>query len=105
MGKGDNVIDDLERHLSQRIEQIEDKLTQRIDNVEDKLTQRIDSVEKHLSQGIESSVTELKAEMSANMSTVLDQLALRTASDRLIKAGFGVAVLGVLIQTVLVALK
>ncbi|MEK7295813.1 MAG: hypothetical protein AAB018_04695 [Actinomycetota bacterium] len=94
MRKGSNVIDDLERHLSQRIEQFEDKLTQRIEQFEDRLTQRIDS-----------SVIELKAEMYANLSTVMDQLTLRTTSERFIKAGFGVAVLGVLIQTVFVALK
>lgn len=99
------MIDDLERHLSQRIEQFEDKLTQRIDGLEKHLSQRIEHSEDKLTQRIDSSVIELKAEMSANMSTVMDQLALRTTSDRIIKAGFGVAVLGVLIQTVFVVLK
>ncbi|MHB1091149.1 MAG: hypothetical protein ACYC06_06545 [Ilumatobacteraceae bacterium] len=69
-------------------------LAQRIDHVEDKLTQRIDS-----------SAIELKAQMSANLSTVMDQFALRSSSDRFIKVGFGVAVLGVLIQTAFAALK
>lgn len=69
------------------------------------VTQRIDGVEKNLGQRIDNSVIELKAEMSVNMSTVMDQFALRSSSDRFIKVGFGVAVLGVLIQTAFAALK
>lgn len=71
----------------------------------ERLNDKIDSVEKNLSQRIDSSVIELKAEMAVNMSTVMDQLALRSSSDRFIKTGFAVAVLSVLIQTVFVALK
>lgn len=58
-----------------------------------------------VTQRIDNSVIELKAEMSVNMSTVMDQFALRSSSDRFIKVGFGVAVLGVLIQTAFAALK
>lgn len=79
--------------LDDKIDSVEDRLTQRIDHLEDKLTQRIDSV-----------VVELKAEISVNISKVMDQLALRSGSDRFIKVGFAVAVLGVLIQTVFVTL-
>lgn len=94
----------LER-LNDKIDNVESKLTQRIDSVERNLTQRIDSVESKLSQRIDSVVIELKAEMSVNMSTIMDQLALRSSSDRFLKAAFSVAILGVLIQTVFVALK
>ena len=98
-------IDGVEFRLSQKIDGVEEKLTQRIDHVEENLTQRIDGVEEKLSQKIDSSVVELKAEMSVNMSTVMDHLALRSSADRFIKVGFAVAVLGVLIQTVFAALK
>lgn len=80
-------------------------LAQRIDHVEDKLTQRIDHVEDRLTQRIDNSVIELKAQLSINMSTVMDQFALRSSSDRFIKVGFAVAILGVLIQTAFSALK
>ena len=98
-------VDNFERVLSQRIDSVEEKLTQRIDHVEEKLTQRIDHVEEKLTQRIDNSVIELKSEMSVNLSKVMDQLALRSSSDRFIKAGFAVAVLGVLIQTIVVTLK
>jgi hypothetical protein len=98
-------IDGVEKNLSQRITHVEEKLTQKIDGVESKLTQKIDGVESKLTQKIDISVVELKAEMSVNMSTVMDQLALRSSADRFIKVGFAVAVLGVLIQTVFAALK
>jgi hypothetical protein len=98
-------IDHVEEKLTQRIDGVEFRLTQRIDHVEEKLTQRIDGVESKLTQKIDSSVVELKAEMSVNMSTVMDQLALRLSADRFIKVGFAVAVLGVLVQTVFAALK
>lgn len=98
-------IDSLETNLSQRIDHLDEKLSQRIDSVEDKLTQRIDHLDEKLTQRIDNSVIELKSEMSVNLSTVMDQLALRTNSDRFIKTGFGVAILGVLIQTVFVAVR
>ena len=98
-------IDSVEDKLTQRIDHLDEKLSQRIDSVEDKLTQRIDHLDEKLSQRIDNSVIELKSEMSVNLSTVMDQLALRTNSDRFIKTGFGVAVLGVLIQTVFVAVR
>jgi DNA anti-recombination protein RmuC len=98
-------IGGVETNLSQRIDSVEDKLTQRINSVEDKLTQRIDHLDEKLTQRIDNSVIELKSEMSVNLSTVMDQLALRSNSDRFIKTGFGVAVLGVLIQTVFAALR
>jgi hypothetical protein len=98
-------IDSVEEKLTQRIDSVEEKLTQRIDHVEEKLTQRIDHVEEKLTQRIDNSVIELKSEMSVNLSKVMDQLALRSSSDRFIKAGFAVAVLGVLIQTIVVTLK
>lgn len=94
----------LER-LNDKIDSVEKNLSQRIDSVEANLTQRIDGVESKLTQRIDSSVIELKSEMAVNMSTVMDQLALRSSSDRFIKTGFALAVLGVLIQTVFVALK
>ena len=95
---------DLER-LNEKVDSVWDGLGQRIDNVEQKLGQRIDHVEQKLGQRIDSSVIELKAVMSANMSTILDQISLRSGSDRFLKAAFSVAVIGVLIQTVFVALK
>jgi uncharacterized phage infection (PIP) family protein YhgE len=98
-------IDGVESRLTQKIDGVEEKLTQKIDGVESKLTQKIDGVESKLTQKIDSSVVELKAEMSVNMSTVMDQLALRSSADRFIKVGLAVAVLGVLVQTVFAALK
>ena len=101
----DQQIEYLDKNLTQKIDHVEEKLTQRIDGVESKLTQRIDGVESKLTQKIDHSVIELKAEMAVNNSKVMDQIALRSSSDRFIKAGFAVAVLGVLIQTVVVALR
>lgn len=71
----------------------------------ERLNDKIDNVEKNLIQRIDSSVIELKAEIAVNISKVMDQLTLRSSSDRFIKAGFAVAVLGVLIQTIFVAVK
>ncbi len=91
--------------LSDKVDHLDEKLSQRIDSLETNLSQRIDHLDEKLSQRIDNSVIELKSEMSVNLSKVMDQLALRSNSDRFIKTGFGVAVLGVLIQTVFVALR
>ena len=95
---------DLERP-NDKVDHLDGKLSQPIGGLETSVCRRFNNFETNISQRIDNSVIELKSEMSVNLSTVMDQLALRTDSDRFIKTGFGVAVLGVLIQTVFIAVR
>ena len=93
----DDQIDGLEQNLSARIDGVEVRISARIDGLE----QRLDGVGQRLDDKIDGLRITLRAEMTSNHAIIMDQFALRANSDRFIKAGFAVAVIGVLIQTAL----
>lgn len=101
----DDKIDNLERRLDDKIDILERRLDDKIDGLEQKLTARIDGLEQRLDDKIDSKVDgleiRLRSELTANHGIIMDQFAQRANSDRFIKVGFAVAVIGVLVQTTL----
>jgi len=112
--KIDSKVDSLEQKITARIESLEQKITARIDSLErrldDKIDSKVDSLEQKITariDGLEQKITAridgleimLRADMTANHGIIMDQFAQRVNSDRFIKVGFAVAVIGVLLQT------
>jgi|GEM_PF-2871184 len=101
--KIDSKVDSLEQKITARIDSLEQKITARIDSLErrldDKIDSKVDSLEQKITARIDGLEIMLRADMTANHGIIMDQFAQRVNSDRFIKVGFAVAVIGVLLQT------
>ena len=81
-------IDSAFSQIQSSLIRLDDKIDSKVDSLEQKITARIDGLE-----------IMLRADMTANHGIIMDQFAQRVNSDRFIKVGFAVAVIGVLLQT------
>ncbi len=94
-------IDAVFSQIQSSLIRLDDKIDGKADSLEQKLTARIDGVEQKLTARIDGLEITLRAEMTAKHGIIMDQFAQRVNSDRFIKVGFAVAIIGVLLQTAL----